>query len=283
MEYLIYIVIGVCFIWLCLNLYIYFFGHRWLYYPYPHEDLPKNFGIDMEYAYISGFRGANLLMWYKKPKPNMPTIIYFHGRAESLGWRTNRFNHYVEAGYGLICPEYRYNGNHYKFATERLVMKDCKKIIDWVKNKLEIPVEDTFLYGESMGSAIATKICAKHRSYKYKGLILEVPFDSMYRVYQRGAWYCPIIPMFMRDKYHTYKHIKKVKCPILIGGAELDRTCPIKQSLLLYKNAKAPVKHITFNNREHMDLYNDFNWINEVFKFCKKGLPKDKKTKQVFK
>ena len=98
MEYILYTVFTVLFIWLTLNIYMYLFGYKHAFNFYHNNDIPSNFGIDMNYKFLtSSSYDSDVLLWYKKPKAGKPTIVYFHGRSDSLGWRSSRYNEYIKS------------------------------------------------------------------------------------------------------------------------------------------------------------------------------------------
>ena len=57
---------------------MYLFGYKQAFNFYHSNDIPSNFGIDMNYKFLtSSSYDADVLLWYKKPKAGKPTIIYF--------------------------------------------------------------------------------------------------------------------------------------------------------------------------------------------------------------
>lgn len=288
MEYILYIVFTVLFIWLILNIYMYLFGYKHAFNFYHSNDIPSNFGIDMNYKFLtSSSYDADVLLWYKKPKAGKPTIVYFHGRSDSLGWRSSRYNEYIKKGYGVVASSYFYNGSKNKKPVEKIIISDGHHILNWVVSELRIKKKDIVLYGESFGCAVASKIASSND--KCRGLVMEVPFYNMYRMFVIGAkkiigffyYIFPVIKIFVGYEFDNAKNLKKVNIPVLIGGAQKDAVTPFNHSVELYEVANTPKKHITFKDRRHMELYDTKDWVNEVCDFAEKGLGKIKKQKKI--
>ncbi len=288
MEYIIYIIFAILLIWLILNIYLYLFGYKYAFNFYHSNDIPNMFGANMEYKFLpSSSYDGDVLVWYKKPKAGKPTIIYFHGRSDSLGWRTPRYNEYIKRGFGVVAPSYFYNGSKNKKPIEKIIISDGHYILNWVENELKIKKKDIVLYGESFGCAVASKIAIS--SNQYCGLVMEVPFYNIYKMFIivtkkiLGVLYYifPVIKIFVYYKFDNAKNLQKVNIPVLIGGAEMDMVIPFHHSVKLFEVANSPKKHIEFKGHRHMTLYDTNDWIDEVCDFAEKGLGKIKKQKKI--
>ena len=64
----------------------------------------------------------------------------------------------------------------------------AKCTIDWLK-KLGLTEKDIILYGESLGTGVATEIA---QNKNYAGLILETPFTSMIEAAKNFYPYIPV-------------------------------------------------------------------------------------------
>ncbi|XOJ73986.1 alpha/beta hydrolase [Candidatus Pelagibacter sp. Uisw_114] len=106
--------------------------------------------------------------------------------------------------------------------------------MNWLRKGLKD--NDIVLYGESLGTGIATDIAQNH---KFAGVILESPFTSMVDAAKNVYPYFPI-RFLLKDKYESDKKIKNLKSPILIMHGEEDKIVPFWMGKKMYKLANEP-------------------------------------------
>ena len=113
--------------------------------------------------------------------------------------------------------------------------EDGESAINWLKGK-GLKDNDIVLYGESLGTGIATHVAQK---YEFAGVILESPFTSMVDAAKNVYPYFPI-RFLLKDKYESDKKIKNLKSPILIMHGEADKIVPFWMGKKMYKLANEP-------------------------------------------
>ena len=112
---------------------------------------------------------------------------------------------------------------------------------------------DIVLYGESLGTGIATHIAQNH---KFAGVILESPFTSMVDAAKNVYPYFPI-RLLLKDKYESDKKINNLRSPILIMHGEADKIVPFWMGKKMYELANEP-KYSYFSEKDnHMMEYNE--------------------------
>ena len=72
--------------------------------------------------------------------------------------------------------------------------------------KLGLNEKDIILYGESLGTGVATEIAQYNN---FAGLVLETPFTSMIEAAKNFYPYIPV-GLLLKDEYKKEKHPKKV-------------------------------------------------------------------------
>ena len=111
--------------------------------------------------------------------------------------------------------------------------------------------KNIIIYGESLGTAIATEIA---QNKKYAGVILESPFTSMINL---GKKYYPFFPVsfLLKDKFESYKKINKISVPILIIHGEVDKIVPYSMGKKMYELANQPKFFHSQEYGDHMVEY----------------------------
>ena len=188
--------------------------------------------------------------WYVPPGENNPVIIYFHGNASHYGARLPKLIDYIKAGYGVLLAGYRGYGGNPGSPSEQGFYNDARAYMEFL-SAVNVPLEKTVIYGESIGSGVAVQIATE---FKAAALILEAPFSSTVDVAQSVYWFVPV-RYLMTDQFRSADKIKNVKSPILIIHGAGDSTIPIGYGRKLYEAAADPRQFIVIEKAGHNDLY----------------------------
>lgn len=194
--------------------------------------------------------GARVLAWYAKAKPGQPTLLYFHGNGGSLASRVPRVERFQGQGWGILMMTYRGYGGSTGTPTEADNIADAIRAFDRLLAE-GVPAHDIVLYGESLGSGVATQVAQVRPA---AGLILDAPFTSVPDVAARRFPMAPVRAL-VTERYETAKIIGQIKMPILILHGTLDRTVPVDMGRTLARLAPEPKTFVEFPRGGHSDLY----------------------------
>lgn len=217
----------------------------------------------MSWVEVKTQDGLELKSWYSAPEEGKPTIIFFHGNANSIEARGFKAVPLVRAGYGLLLAEYRGYGGNPGSPTEEGLYMDARAQIDWLIAKHDIKSQNLILYGESLGSAVAVQMAME---YDAAGLILDVPFSSALDLAKANFFYIPFLDYLMKDKYLSDQKIGSVHIPVLIGVGERDSVVPVRFGKKLYAAANEPKTLKVYENANHMGIY-DEGFVNAIVAF----------------
>lgn len=197
--------------------------------------------------------GLDLLSWYAPPESeNRPAVVMFHGNSGHMGDRTFKPRHFFNKGIGLFFLEYRgYGGNPGKI-TEQGLYKDGRAAVEWVLAQ-GIPLDRIILYGESLGSGVATQLATE---YKARALILEAPFDAAASFSGRffSPFYLPV-DLLLWDKFDNLSKIRDIDMPLLVIHGNGDEVIPFEHGKALYDTAREPKRFIPVEGGSHTNLY----------------------------
>lgn len=205
--------------------------------------------------------------WYGRPSdPSKPVLLYFHGNGGGIDIRTGRIKTLLEQGYGVLLAEYRgYGGNPGK-PTERGLYADAEAYFKWLTTQESINEDRIVVYGESLGTGVATYLASKH--WNIRGVILDAPFTSLADVAQSRMWFVPV-KLLMLDRYSSIKLIQSVNSPLLVLHGAHDRIVPVRLGQKLFAAANEPKEFKLFPTGGHSDLYT-FGAGEAVLEFLKK-------------
>lgn len=204
--------------------------------------------------------GTPLYAWYTPPKPGRPIIVFMHGNSFNIEKFYHKLLPLAEAGYGTLLPEYRGFGGVPGKITQGGLEQDAEAALTWLRQK-GFANRDIVLYGMSLGSYTATHgAYALGREEPYAGLILEVPFDSMYEDVRDIVSFPLPLKWIMRDKYDNLEKIRQLNLPLLVMGGQDDTLVPVRRAEALFAAANQPKKLIVYPGAGHNDLYNHRNY-----------------------
>ena len=247
------IVIGILVIYTSLLLLLFIFQRNLMYHPDENNYFGDKLEVDIEKIRIKTPDGIDLLGWlHKKDLKRFKTIVYFHGNAGTLENRIHKLNHFKDMDVNFLIIAWRgFSGNKGKPSEEGLYI-DANSTILWLKN-LGLTEKDIILYGESLGTGVATEIA---QSNGYAGLVLETPFTSMVEAAKNFYPYIPV-SFLLKDKYDNQKKIKNINIPILVMHGEVDQIVPYWMGKKIYEIANQPkYSHFTKYD-DHMMEYDE--------------------------
>ena len=247
------IIIALSLIYLIILVFLFFFQRSLLYHPNVNNYFNDRLKVDIEEVQIKTSDNINLLGWFHKKDLNrFKTIVYFHGNAGKLENRIHKLNHFKDINVNFLIISWRgFSGNSGK-PTEKGLYEDGKSTIDWLKN-IGLSDKDIVLYGESLGTGIATHI-AQNR--KFAGLVLETPFTSMVDAAKNVYPYIPV-GILLKDRYENEKKIKHINIPILVMHGQADQIVPFKMGKKIYEIANKPKYSYFTKYDNHMMEYDD--------------------------
>ncbi len=232
-------------VYLATTAYLYFNQRNLVYFP---DKTRPAITAGAEVITVQTSDGLTLEGWYYPPKnPSLPVILHFQGNAGNQAHRAWKAEFFAGQGYGVLLAGYRgYGGNPGSISEEGLY-NDGRAYIEFLKTGNR-PI---ILYGESLGTGIATRMAAE---YDIAGLILEAPYSSIVDVAQSIYIFVPVRQL-LKDKFQSIQSIGKVKAPKLFIHGERDATIPIRFGRKLFDAAQEPKSFISIDSAGHNDLY----------------------------
>lgn len=244
------------------------FQRSFLYHPDRARPWPAGSNLpEMSEVHLGTSDGLTLAAWWSPPREGRPTVIYFHGNAGNRGWQEIKARPYIDAGYGLLIPDYRgYGGNMGKPSEEGL-RHDALAARSFVLGQGVAP-ENIVYHGESLGSGVAVWLASEQAP---AGLILEAAFTSIPDVAGRTYWWLPV-RLATRDRFTSVRKIDRVRAPTLFLHGEQDTLVPPDQGHALHAASSAADKTIiTFPEALHANLYEHgareavLGWLEQRF------------------
>jgi len=246
-------IIGIIVIYASVLILLFIFQRSLMYHPQENNYFGDKLEVEVEKVKIITSDNINLLGWFhKKDLKKFKTIVYFHGNAGKLENRIHKLNHFKDIDINFLIIAWRgFSGNKGK-PNEKGLYIDGNSTILWLKN-LGLKEKDIILYGESLGTGVATEIA---QNKNFAGIILESPFTSMIDAGKDKYPYLPV-RLLLKDKYESDKKIKNIKSPVLIMHGKVDNIVPFHMGEKMYELANDPKYYYFSEYDDHMMEYNE--------------------------
>jgi fermentation-respiration switch protein FrsA (DUF1100 family) len=200
--------------------------------------------------------GTRLAGWYLPPAttPNepFPGLLWFYGNGETIGaiWPVIRDFRPPQAA--LLVVDYPGYGASAGRTTEAGIYEAGALAYDALARRPGVDGKRIYVYGRSLGSAVATRTAADQR-LPPAGLILESPFTSA-----RGmaARHYRIFPRFLvRLQLDNVGTIPRVRCPVLVFHGTADVLVPMDMGRRVAAAAQGPVEFVMIEGAGHNETY----------------------------
>ncbi|MBJ7578321.1 alpha/beta hydrolase [Devosia sp. MC532] len=185
--------------------------------------------------------------WYQPPAEGKPLILFYKGNTGSFSEEYERYETWVEAGYGFLAFDYRGFPASPGEINQTNILADSLAVYDWAAAKGD-PI---MVWGRSIGTGPANYVSSLRQP---KALLLETPFLSAVTV--AAEWY-PILPvaLVMQDKYPSNEWIRTVSAPVLVAHGTADKTIDVSNGERLYALAPNPDELWIVPGADHSDLW----------------------------
>lgn len=227
---------------------MYFWQRKLLYAPDTNISAPEAYGLaGMEEVWLTGEDGTRLHLWFHSAAEGRPTILYFHGNAGHMGYRSGIYGEMIRRGYGLLALSYRGYGSSGGSPSEAGLYADAEAAFHYLTDTRGVPTGQVILYGESLGTSVALEIA---RRKTLRAVALQAPFISIkQRATEMYRW-LPI-SLLLKDTYGSIDKVADLTTPLLVLVAGEDTLVPPLHSRTLYERVTG-MKHLhTFPGINH--------------------------------
>ncbi|MBD2122584.1 alpha/beta hydrolase [Trichocoleus sp. FACHB-262] len=192
--------------------------------------------------------------WMPATGPEQGVILYVHGNGANVGATVSQSQRFHQLGLSVFVFDYRgYGRSEGSFPTEAQVYADTQAAWNYLTQVREIPSEQIFLYGHSLGGAIAIDLAIKQP--EVAGLIVESSFTSMRRMVDvRGGFGLFPADLLLTQKFNSLEKVRSLKTPVLFIHGTLDLTVPAEMSRTLFQAAPEPKQLLLVEDAGHNDV-----------------------------
>jgi pimeloyl-ACP methyl ester carboxylesterase len=176
-------------------------------------------------------------------------MLYLHGARWNLASSAGRMRRMHELGFAVLGIDYRGFGQ----STDELPSEDSAHedaLAAWRWLAARRPGASRYLYGHSLGSAIALRL-ATEAGAGASGLIVEGAFTSIPDLVStfKFGW-LPVGPL-ISQRFDSGARIGRLRSPVVFVHGSEDRLVPAELGLALYERAPGPKRFVLVEGGSH--------------------------------
>lgn len=139
---------------------------------------PGRMGMLFERVAISLRSGENNMRgkldayWVPVVRPDAPVFLYLHGQDATIGKKLDHTERFHDWGWNVLVIEYRGFGESFRDEepNENKVFEDALAALKYLKNDRKFASKKIFIYGHSLGGAVAIELANQPESSDTAGV-----------------------------------------------------------------------------------------------------------------
>lgn len=184
--------------------------------------------------------GDQVRAWYwQSPQANAPTVLYLHGARWNLNGSAFRIDGWTRMGYSVLAIDYRgFGASSARLPSEQSAQEDA---IAGLKElaRLQPDPSRRFVYGHSLGGAIAIDLASRPEQPDFAGLIVESSFTSIGAMLGTLRWgKVPGASLLVTQPFDSVDKLAALHTPMLFMHGTADRVVPHTMSDELFAAAR---------------------------------------------
>jgi uncharacterized protein len=193
--------------------------------------------------------------WSPANEPDAPVMLYLHGARWNLTGSSSRIPRWNRMGFSVLAIDYRgFGQSAARTPTEASAYEDAEAA--WEHLAKLAPKQKRFIFGHSLGGAVATHLALKKP--EASGLILEATFTSVPDMVRETKWGFLPVGFLVTQRFDSFDRIDDIKMPILFAHGTLDEIVPFAMGERLFAAAKAPKRFVRVEGGNHHNLTANF-------------------------
>ncbi len=185
--------------------------------------------------------GDKVRAWYwQSPQADAPTVLYLHGARWNLNGSAFRIDGWTRKGYSILAIDYRgFGASTPRLPSEASALEDAMAGLKELARLQPDPAR-RFVYGHSLGGAIAIDLAARPDQPDFAGLIVESSFTSISAMLATLKWgRVPGASLLVTQPFDSVDKLAAMHTPMLFMHGTADRVVPHTMSDELYAAARS--------------------------------------------
>jgi alpha-beta hydrolase superfamily lysophospholipase len=177
-----------------------------------------------------------------------PVLLYLHGARWNVEGSAPRIRRMQELGFSVLAIDYRGFGKSTPaLPSEEMAYEDARAAWDWLT--ANHPRRQRFIFGHSLGGAIAIDLAAKVDDEQ--GTIVEGTFTSIADVAGTMKWgWLPVAPL-ITQRFESVRKVARIGSPLLVVHGSDDSLIASDLGRRLYEAATGRKRFVLVDGGSH--------------------------------
>ena len=184
---------------------------------------------------------------------NAPSVLYLHGAAYGISSNLPRIMKLVDEGFSVLAVDYRGFGlSDGELPSETTAYEDAHAA--WAELIRRAPNAQHFIYGHSLGGAMAMELALSAHAKNAAGLVMESAFTSVSEMQQFTAYKWIPLSVVQTQYFDSLAKAPKLCMPTLFMHGSNDYRIPVDIAKKLFAAAPEPKRWLLVQGARHVDI-----------------------------
>jgi len=212
-------------------------------------EIPSDYGLEYKEFFFPSQDGVRICAWLIELGAYTPLLLFFHGNGGNIGDRSENLALLARRGISSFIIDYQGYGKSEGKPGELACYQDARASYSFLREELKIPKERIFLFGRSLGGAVAVDLA---QEIDFPAVILESTFTSFGDLVAR---FVPSLARSLKNKFNSLEKISQLRSPLLFIHGDMDEIVPYENGRKLFESAPQPKEFYTIAGAGHNDTY----------------------------
>lgn len=199
-----------------------------------------------------------------------PAALYLHGAGFGLSANLPRIMKLRDEGFSVLAIDYRgFGRSDGALPSEQSAAEDASAA--WAELARRAPNSQRYIYGHSLGGAIAIDLAAKTEAQHAAGLVVESSFTSVREMQQFTAYKWIPLAAVQTQYFDALAKAPRLCMPTLFMHGSNDYRIPTHIARKLFDAAPEPKRWLLVEGARHIDIPTRFTkqWSSALNDFMK--------------
>lgn len=182
-----------------------------------------------------------------------PAALYLHGAGYGISANLPRIMKLRDEGFSVLAIDYRgFGRSDGELPSEESAYEDAKAA--WAELTRRAPNSPHYIYGHSLGGAVAMDLAQTAAAKDAAGLVMESSFTSVREMQQYTSYHWIPLGVVQTQYFDSLAKAPKLCMPTLFIHGSADYRIPVDVAKKLFAAAPEPKRWLLVEGARHIDI-----------------------------